>query len=363
MKILHITPDIYEGGVASLIFDLGRYQIKHGNEVSILCVRNDSNQQSRQSHFEREGFNIIYSTSTNVYSPKIIFAIKRVISLFDIVHVHLFPNQLYAAIAFSLLPKRKRPILITTEHSTYNNRRAKPILRYIDRWFYKKYKTIICISPDTSHNLKRWLNSSIISDRIITINNGIDLNKFKNQRKKHSGIIRNVIMVSRLEYPKDPLTLVKAIARCPDNAHATFVGSGPLDSDIRFLAQKLEISERVHLLGNRTDVPELLANADIGVLSTVWDGFGLVAVEYMASGLPVIASNVEGLRDVVDNPNNLFNTGDDVTLAKKITDLISDLNYYEDSCIYSTNRAQHFSSESMNAQYLKLYNDLLHSVT
>ncbi len=165
-------------------------------------------------------------------------------------------------------------------------------------------------------------------------------------------------MVARMAHPKDPVTLIRAIALCDSSVHGVFIGSGPLECAMAAEAESLGISSRIHMLGNRTNVEELIKGCDIGVLSTLWDGFGLVAVEYMAAGLPVLATDVAGLCEVVGDKELLFNYKDAKGLASKISGLLSDPGHMESKKRYSASRCREFSIDRMNSEYLELYKSL-----
>ena len=84
------------------------------------------------------------------------------------------------------------------------------------------------------------------------------------------------------------------------------------------LAKDLKVEERAHFLGKREDIPSLLAAADIVVMPSLWEGFGLSAVEGMAAHKPVYASNVAGLAQVVEDESLLFPVNDIETMANRI---------------------------------------------
>lgn len=86
----------------------------------------------------------------------------------------------------------------------------------------------------------------------------------------------------------------------------------------RQLVQELGLSQRVHFLGYRADAAACLDAADVVVLPSLWESFGLSALEAMARGVPVLASNVEGLSQVVGHPDLLFETDNADELAKKL---------------------------------------------
>lgn len=112
-------------------------------------------------------------------------------------------------------------------------------------------------------------------------------------------------------------------------------------------------------MGNCKDVPSLLKGCKLGILSTYWDGFGLVAVEYMAAGIPVIASDVDGLRDVVGKKDFLFKTGNAEELRDKILWLLKDSDVYQEAVSYSLANAQKYTIQKMVARYVDVYQNIL----
>ncbi len=363
MKILHVVPSICNGGVTSILYNLTKSQRAEGHEVTIYVSRPQL--LHKEEEFRQYGVNVIASRYKNRHNPLHIWEIKNQLPKYDLVHVHLFPDQFFVSVAYKLLPESQRPVLVTTEHNTYNNRRKISLLRYFDRWFYNAYDAIVNISDASKLNLDRWLDSRSLSKKSITIINGIDIAFFADAPdilREETGIADDdkvVIMVSRLVHPKDPVTLLKAISKCDENTHVVFIGYGPLEDSLKFMANDLGMSHRVHLLGRKESAAPYLKGCDIGVLSTYWDGFGLVAVEYMAAGLPVLASNVEGLRDVVGRSESLFEVGDYETLSKKITRLLSDNKAYAIEKEFFLKRVSLFAVNKMNTEYLRLYSQLM----
>lgn len=363
MKILHYMPGITNGGVASLVYDLSKYYLTKGHTVDIATSPSKKNYFQNVSKFNDIGINVFCLPKITNVIQNILF-LRREMQKYDVIHVHLFPHQLVAILAFISIPSQQRPVIVTTEHNTWNNRRKYSILKYLDRWFYKKYSHIIAISPETEINLKDWLNYPQLNTKISTILNGINISRFRDANNRLNETIsilpdtKYVVMVARMVHPKDPITLVKAIQKCDETIHAVFIGDGPLINDIKKTAIECGLTNRIHLLGARRNVNELIKGCHLGILSTHWDGFGLVAAEYMAAGIPVLASNVEGLRDVVGNKELLFNVGDYDTLSKKITRLLSDNNDYQKYLDFCTNQVENFSDEKMGREYLDLYHQL-----
>ena len=144
----------------------------------------------------------------------------------------------------------------------------------------------------------------------------------------------------------------------PD-AHLVLVGDGPLRKEMELLASKLAIDNRVHFLGRRNDVHELIKMADIYVQSSHWEGFGIAVVEAMAGGLPVIASKVPGLCDVVGNSGILFEPRNSKQLARYIKAVIDNKELYNSLSINSSARAEQFNIEVTAKKYIDLYRSLV----
>lgn len=200
---------------------------------------------------------------------------------------------------------------------------------------------------------------------VLTINNGIDIDRFRKASNKLcqymqiDNAVQYLIMVGRFEYPKDQLTVIETMTYLPDNMHLILVGSGATIQKCRDYVAENGLSGRVYFLGNCKDVPSLLKGCKLGLLSTYWDGFGLVAVEYMAAGIPVIASDVDGLRDVVGRKDFLFKVGNAEELRDKILWLLNDSNVYQQAVSYSVTNAQKYTIQKMVAGYVDVYQNIL----
>ena len=169
------------------------------------------------------------------------------------------------------------------------------------------------------------------------IENGIDFTKFKDSDKyryetrKKLNIKDNEIVigvVGRLSEQKDPITMIKAFKEVYEenkNVKMLFVGSGNLEDNIKKFAEDNNILDKVIITGWVDEVEKFIPAFDIAVLPSKWEGFGLVLIEYMACNKPIVASNVGGISNIInDNINGLLvNKSDCKELAKKIVFLIN----------------------------------------
>jgi len=227
---------------------------------------------------------------------------------------------------------------------------------------YSRYRHVICISPDTETNLGKSLNTKEVPTSVIY--NGIDIVKYRDAspadlQKTADGCHIALMQVAGFRYQKDQDTVIKSLCYLDEDIHLYLVGDGDRRKELAVLVATLGLGKRVHFLGIREDVPQLLKATDIVVMSSHWEGFGLAAVEGMAAGKPVLASDVEGLRDVVSGAGILFAHGDPKALADKINELLADRTLYDARVRSGRLRAENFDIHKMVKGYVGVYNSLM----
>ena len=137
------------------------------------------------------------------------------------------------------------------------------------------------------------------SDRVVTVHNGMPDIPTRLQADP-ARMPPRLVMVARFQAQKDHASLLRALGGMRDRSwELDLIGNGPLAEDMQSLAASLGLDGRVHFLGRRTDVDQLLSRAQISVLATNWEGFPLSILEAMRAGLPVVASAVGGVSESV----------------------------------------------------------------
>lgn len=349
MRILHIINDLEIGGAQRLLADFLPLMNKQHN-VEVLVLR-----EKPSPIIEcliDSGVKIHCLDVKSLYNPLTTLRIRLFLKQqprYNVIHVHLFPSLYWVPLAVIGMHLH----LVWTEHSTSNRRQQNPLLRYTDRIVYSRYDKIICISQATCDSLKDWLGAQS-DDHLCVIENGIDIKKFKNQKtvkRQH----KSLIQISRFEASKDQDTVIKAMLLLPKDIHLVFVGDGSRIEICKALCNTLNLQDRVHFLGSKANIAQLLGKADIAIQSSHWEGFGLSAVEAMASGLPVIASDVDGLHQVVDGAGLLFPKGDEKSLAQLIEKIINNPTLYNELSEKSLLRAQQYEISNMTIKYLQVY--------
>lgn len=363
MKILHVIGSLsVANGSAKVALDIFSFQRKRGNDVDVAILRHY--RSSWEDVVEKQGGHLwtLGDEKSSLFNPRLVFRLGPLMKKYDVVHIHLFPS-LYWAVLVKIL-YRPNCKLVATIHNISDHRQEKKWLRPVERFVYRSYDRLVAISHPVADMLRTYAHAK--EEQLVTIENGIDLSRFKEAvsiSRSELGISEDgvvlIAQVARFSYEKDQKTLLRALALLPDSYHAVFVGDGTLLEEHRSYAESLHLGDRVHFLGSRHDVPAILKASDIVVMSSNFEGFGLVAVEGMASGKPVVASDVPGLADVVSGAGLLFSPHNEHELAEQLQHLSEDKNFYmevQDSC---QKRAEQYSAERMGSQYEALYKSML----
>lgn len=364
MKILHVITTLDIGGAERLMVDLLPRLKRKGDRVDLLLFNGEHS--SFRDELYHEGIEVFelscvkgYADHREVYNPMNILRLMKHLRHYDIIHTHNTACQFFVPLAKSISCAKNK--LVTTEHSTSNRRRTLNWFKMVDRWMYSRYDSIICVSKQAELNLDKYLGSDH-DYHCITIPNGVNTERFFIANNDHSHTETfTVTMIAAFREEKDHPTLLKAMALLPDSYRLLLVGDGVTAPRLRKMCQEMNLTNRVTFLGFRCDVPEILRDSDVVVLSSRWEGFGLAAVEAMASARPLIASDVGGLRDVVSGAGLLFPLGDEHALASSIRKLRENPEYYAKVATACLERAKMFDISVMAEKYLKLYDSLLYN--
>lgn len=353
MKILHVITSLHTGGAEKLIIDIVPKLQDLGHTVDVLLF--DGSDTPFKQQLTKFNVKILELTKGgSVYNPLHITRLIPILRHYDIVHTHNTAPQLFTAIANLFCKKR----LITTEHSTSNRRRNLWWYKPIDRFMYNQYDKIICISDQAEENLRNYLGKCKAD--ITTIYNGVDINKYasataSDELKKIAPNCRAIVMVAGFRYQKDQDTLIRATALLPKQFHTFLIGDGERKDLCEKLAITEGVAERVHFMGIRMDVPEILKAADYVVMSSHWEGLSLASIEGMSVGKPFLASDVDGLREMTINAGKLFPHQNGEQLAKEIIVLNENPTLYQHIADQCFNKAKLFDISVMVEKYNTIY--------
>ncbi len=356
MKILHVITSLRTGGAEKLMVDMLPRLKANGLDVDLLLF--DGTDTPFRRDIEARGIKVYdLGIGGSVYSPKRLLRLIPFLKQYDVLHTHNTAPQLFAAIGGVLCSV----VLCTTEHGGSNRRRGWRWYAAVDRWMYNRYKRVICISQKAEENLRQYIGHS--RAEISTINNGVDVGRYasampSDELESIAPGSRKIIMVAGFRWEKDQDTLIKSLKELPQGFHLFLVGDGVRRPELETIVRNENIADRVHFLGLRTDVPKLLHAADYVVMSSHFEGLSLSSVEGMSVDKPFLASDVDGLREVVKGAGVLFPHGDSKALANEIMALEDSPEKYRSVADACLQRAGQFDISKMVDGYAKIYASL-----
>ncbi|MEK6261013.1 MAG: GT4 family glycosyltransferase PelF [Planctomycetota bacterium] len=274
---------------------------------------------------------------------------------FDVVHTHNTYPHLYASLAARLAGV---PIVVNTRHGQRAGHGWKSRTQF--RWASHLVDRIIAVSDDAA---RLCVKADGVAVRKVTrIWNGIDLSDFSFTGPAAAPI---AISVARLSAEKDFPTLLRAVARAvrevPD-LQLKLVGDGAERAKLEGLTRELGITSCVEFLGERTDVPNLLAQAGFFVSSSLTEGISLTLLEAMAVGLPVVATAVGGNSEIVAEgvTGQLVPPADPELLARAIVTMCHNETRWPALGQAGRDRvSEYFEVRRMVSEYEHLYRELL----
>lgn len=356
MKIIYIITGLSVGGAERITVDLAERMALLGNDVELIFLSGEQ----------------LVSTSerikvSNLRMKKslfgLFFALRKAIKIVkdfnpDVVHANMFHAILFARIIRIFV---KIPRLISTEHS--NN-------------FHGKIRQITeCATDfltDVNTNVSEFATQYFIQKKVfsknksITVYNGIGLERFyKNKNfvlKKELNIPDYdfvFINVSRFNEAKDHETLINAfniVHKKKLDTKLVLVGDGELFIKIKSFVQEKNLSDSVIFTGTKNNTQDYYNVADCFVLSSVWEGFGLVLVEAMACELEVISTDCGGTKEILPDSNMLVPIKNPESLAAKMLE-VTELSSEKRLLDGKNNRkaAEKFDLRKITNDWLKIY--------
>jgi glycosyltransferase involved in cell wall biosynthesis len=272
----------------------------------------------------------------------------------DIVHAHSSKAGALGRLAAAFA---RVPVRIFTVHgwsfAAYGGLPGRLYL-WAERRLRRLTTTVVCVaaaSRDVGVTAR-----ACDAERTLVIHNAVDANAFA--APTPLGGTPRIVSIGRFAFPKDFATLVEALTATQADYRAAFVGAGPLLKEVEATILERGLAERIDLLGNRGDVPAVLACADVFVLSSCSEGFPVSILEAMAAGLPVVATNVGGVNEsVVDGETGLLvPPGDPGSLAAALDRLLTDSALRVRLGAAGRKRARrHFDAAGFRLAHVELY--------
>jgi sugar transferase (PEP-CTERM/EpsH1 system associated) len=351
LRVAHVTFGLDVGGQEKLLVEFARHGDRERFDLRFLSI---GDRGPLAEDIEALGWPVMALGVPSGLHPGLIIRLARHFRREEpeVVHTHDQRALFYAGPAAWLAGV---PRIVHTRHgrdihaTARQTRMIRQLAKLVDRF--------VCVSDEVAA-LSR--EQGIGGERLHTILNGIDLGRFGTRGPDPAG---PVVTVARLSSEKDVANLVRASAiaalRVPE-LRVEVAGGGPCRAELERLAAELGVADRIAFLGEVGDVPAVLARARMLVLPSRSEGIPLTVLEAMACGLPVLATRVGGLPEVVEDGTTglLVPPADPAALAEAMAALWDDPDRRDRMGRAGRRRAaDRFDVRRMVAQYESLYRE------
>ncbi len=375
MKIAHVAPEFYPaiGGVGQVVRELAKRQARAGHEVHVFAPAWDKKGRIPPRDENIEGIHlhrcVYWFRAANFMTFWPSFFLKILKEDFDVIHSHLFAHPHFVLSA--LCAKLKGIPHIHTTHCPWSDAPRSLVGRFgvimsynvFSRLALKLTDKIIAITPWENEMIKRYGGDK---SKIVNIPNGMSEMFFKrvnkNDFKKRLGIKDDLVLFfGRLNITKSPEDFVKIAKEVlKKRPKTTFVIRGP-DEGMKKEVKKLIGSEKKIILleetRDRNEIVKMYQDSQIYVLPSYREGLPLTIFEAMASGLPIIATPVNGIPYEIRQPDNgfLIQHGDINGFANKIIELLDNKKLLKKISESNIKKSKKYDWDLINKETLNLY--------
>ncbi len=373
MIVLHILKGLGLAGAENHLMILLSGLREQGIDARLLLwVTPEKNADDVMAEAQQRGIPIERWVMPSAFAPRFFLKLMRYLRQQkpDIVHTHLVHAETYAIPAAKLAGVRH---VVNSSHND-DPFRYHPLFKIRGRILWRMTRQGIAISEAIRKFLIEIEGAK--NNQVQTIYYGLNrtsppatLSASKEgefiARLRSSENAQIVGAVCRLVPQKGVAYALEAMAKLMPqypNLHYILVGEGGLRAELEQYAETLGIAERVHFLGWRTDVPELMAQFDIFLAPSLWEGFGLVFLEAMAQSVPVVASRVSAIPEVVLDGETgvLVPPKDSTEIASAIQKLLDAPELAKKMGMAGRLRLEtHFSPQRMIDQTIALYREVM----
>jgi glycosyltransferase involved in cell wall biosynthesis len=303
VKIIQVTPRYYPdiGGVETDVKEISERLVKRGFEVEVVCT--DPTGQLRKNETINgvaiTRFRSFAPGDAYYFAPQIYFYLKA--HIYDIIHAH---NYHALPALFAMLAKNGRRLIFTPYyhgggHTPIRNLLLKPY-RSVGSKILEKSDKVTCVSEYERRKVISDFGVSPAKIEIIPV--GLNLEEFANlKHNKRHNVEKTLLYVGRLEEYKGVQNIIKTLPHLP-GFKLEVIGKGPYETDLHTLAEKLSVIKRINWHKNitREELLQQYASADVFLMLSTHESYGITVAEALASGVPCIVAMGSALEEFVD---------------------------------------------------------------
>lgn len=357
-KLLFVITGLGLGGAERQLCILADKFYQRGYDVMIVSLNGETVVRPEEKNIKILNLNLKKSPLSFF---KVIFHCRKILKEYQpsVVHSHMFHANLLMRLVGFLFKKSYK--LVCTAHSKNEGGALRMfIYRLTDKF------------ADVNTNVSREALDEFIRNKAFSksksevVYNGIDVDKFDYNAESRTSIRHQlniddkekvILAVGRLTPAKDYPNLINAFNILPDDFRLIIIGEGELRNDIERHINRLNLTSRVTLLGSIDSVNDYYSACDLFVLSSEWEGFGLVVAEAMACKCIAVCTDAGGVKEVIGNPQYVVPVSNFQALSDKIIK-ICELNTEQKKIIRNQNRnhiVKNFSITSVVDRWLSIY--------
>lgn len=353
MKVIQVIPNLCMGGAEIMCETLTLELVKNGIEVVIVSLYNY--QTPITERLIQSGIRIEFLDKKRGMDLSIIRKLKTLFKREkpDVVHSHL-NAQKYAMFAAK---QAGVPICVHTVHNVAE-KELNTFDRILARKFYKKYQVIpVALSELIQKTIINVYGGSF--DSIPIILNGIDLSNCIRKNNYTIGETIRILHIGRFAEQKNHKGLIDAFKifhSIKPNSVLELIGNGSTFDEIQKYVSDQNLSSSVSFLGLKSNVYQYINEADIFILPSLYEGIPITLIEAMGTGVPILATNVGGIPNMLSNNESAILTHvDSQEIANNLVRLSEDIELRKQLGQNALKRSQDFSSEEMAHQYIEVY--------
>ena len=367
MRILYVITKSEIGGAQTHLMEVVRYMHRDGHDVSV--VTGTTGWLTNELAAIGVDYKILPDLVREINPAKDIKTINYICRIMedkhpDIIHCHSSKAGIVGRIAGAI----KNVPAVFTAHGWAFTSGVSPAKRIIyaaiEHIMLGITKRVICVSEFDRKLAKRWFLHNY--NRVITVHNGIADKKFSNSTVREYSLPLKLVSVARFSHQKNNMELIRAVEQInklySGSLQLNMVGDGPLLSEAQAYVESYKLEDDVHFLGSRTDVDDILNQNDIFCLISNYEGLPISIIEAMRAEMPIIASDVGGVNELVqDGVNglliprgNIFELVDKLKYILEHKDLIKSMGEASRK-IYE----EEYTADRMNQKILSIYNEVI----
>lgn len=354
MKIMQVIPYFCFGGAEIMCENL-TYALKNaGQDVFVVSLYNERTPIAQR--MEEAGIQIVYLDKKLGLDLSMVPKLAKLMGQErpDVVHTHLDVIK-YAVLAAKLAGVKK---CVHTVHSLADREAEGRIQKIINGTYFRRgWSTPVALTPEVQVSVAEFYGLPLA--RIPVIYNGIDLSRCIPKTTYETGETMTILHVGRFDVPKNHAGLLEAfrlLRETHPECRLRLVGDGDLRADMEALAKEKGVSDAVEFCGMQSNVYPYLHNADIFTLPSIYEGNPMTIIEAMGTGLPIVASRVGGIPDMIhDGESGILVEPEPQSICAGFTRLVEDGALRQRLGETALRESQTFSAEHMARDYLSFY--------